>query len=897
MPRSVCLAIALCVAIVTTSFGAPKKTTKAQSATEDSARISLHNGWSLQSSCKVEAKGEQISAPGFKTQGWHKATVPTTVVAALVADKTYPDPYYGLNLKSFPGMDYSSKEFFANQPMPEDSPFRCSWWYRTDFRLPAAAGKATWLHLDGVNYRAHIWVNGKKIADAKDVAGTFRIFEFDVSNFVHAGANGLAIEVSAPTEHDLAITWVDWNPTPPDKDMGLWKDVYLTHSGAVALRHPFVTSKLGDENKSAALTASADLHNSTDAAVKGELRAEIAGIRVSQQVEVPAGEWTTVTFTPEQFPQLNMKNPKLWWPYQMGEPHLYDAKFSFAVGGNVSDAANFKFGVREITSEMNDKGYRLFKINGRNILVRGGGWSSDMLLRLSPERLRKELDYTKDMGLNTIRQEGKLERDEFYDMADKMGILLMPGWCCCDMWEHWKEWTPETNQIAGDSLKDQVYRLRNHASILVWLYGSDNPPPAEVETMYRKILADEHWPNPAVSSASQTPTSVTGNSGVKMTGPYDYVPPNYWLMDKEAGGAYGFNTETSPGPAIPPLESLKKFIPAEHLWPIDEYWNYHAGGERFTTIGIFTKGLEERYGKPADLNDFLRKSQAMAYEGERAMFEAYARNKYNSTGVIQWMLNNGWPSTIWHLYDYYLVPAGGYFGTKKACETLHVQYSYDDDSVAVINGFDHPVNGVMATAQIYDVNSALKNSRTAKLDLAADSSTKAFDLPKVEGITTTYFLSLQLKDSAGKLLSENFYWLSTKPDVMNWAGRTDTDYTPQASFEDVTALNNLPQVKLVVHERHETQGGQSTLHVSIENPSKSLAFMVALRLTNGTAGDDIVPIFWEDNYFSLLPGESREVSGRYEIANAKGATPVLQVGGWNVAPATISAKAAPANKK
>lgn len=894
---SSCHGFVVLFALSAMAAAAPQKATTASSAPPTSSRISLHDGWSLQSSCKISATGEQISAPGFNAQGWHKATVPTTVVAALVADKTFPDPYYGMNLKSFPGMDYSSKEFFANQPMPEDSPFRCSWWYRTDFRLPAAGKQATWLHLDGVNYRANVWVNGKKVADAKDVAGTFRIFEFDVSKLVHAGANGLAIEVSAPTEHDLAITWVDWNPTPPDKDMGLWKDVYLTHSGPVALRHPFVTSKLGDGNKSAALTVSADLHNDTDAPVKGELRAEVAGIRASQQVEVPAGEWKTVTFTPEQFSQLNIKGPKLWWPYQMGEPYLYDAKFSFAIGGKVSDAANFKFGVREITSELTEKGYRLFKINGRNILVRGGGWSSDMLLRLSPERIRKEMEYTKDMGLNTIRQEGKLERDEFYDMADRMGILLMPGWCCCDMWEHWKEWTAETNRIAGDSLKDQVYRLRNHPSILVWLYGSDNPPPAEVETMYRKILTDEHWPNPAISSASQTPTSVTGNSGVKMTGPYDYVPPNYWLTDKEAGGAYGFNTETSPGPAIPPLESLKKFIPEKHLWPIDEYWNYHAGGERFTTINIFTKGLEERYGKPADLSDFLRKSQAMAYEGERAMFEAYARNKYNSTGVIQWMLNNGWPSTIWHLFDYYLVPAGGYFGTKKACEMLHVQYSYDDDSVAVINGFNHAVNGVTATAQIYDVNSVLKDSRTAKLDLAADSSTKAFDLPKVQGITTTYFLRLQLKDSDGKLVSENFYWLSTKPDVMNFAGRTDTDYTPQASFEDVTALNNLPQVKLVVHERRETRDGDNIVHVSVQNPGKTLAFMVALRLTQGQGGDDVVPIFWEDNYFSLLPGESREVSGRYEVANAKGAASVLQVGGWNITPATVRAEAAQANKK
>jgi exo-1,4-beta-D-glucosaminidase len=486
------------------------------------------------------------------------------------------------------------------------------------------------------------------------------------------------------------------------------------------------------------------------------------------------------------------------------------------------------------------------------------------------------------MGLNTIRQEGKLEQDEFFDMADEMGILVMPGWCCCDMWEHWGEWTPENFKVAVASLQDQVYRLRNHASVLVWLYGSDNPPPAEVEKMYLKILQDEQWPNPAVSSASQAPTSVTGASGVKMTGPYDYVPPNYWLADKEAGGAYGFNTETGPGPAIPPLESLKKFIPADHLWPIDEYWNFHAGGERFSTIDIFRRGMNERYGKPESLPDFLRKSEAMAYEGERAMFEAYARNKYDSTGVIQWMLNNGWPSLIWHLYDYYLVPAGGYFGTKKACETVHVQYSYDDNSVAVINGEQQAVSAVKVSAKLYNLDAALKGSREATLDLPADSAKKAFDLPAIADLNTTYFLQLELRDSSGRELSNNFYWLSTKPDVLDWKGREDTVYTPQSGFADITGLNQLPQVKLAVSSRAVSDA----VRVTVKNPTKSIAFMVQLRLT-GASGDDIVPVFWDDNYFSLLPGESRDVTARYDNSAVK-KQPRLQVAGWNVTPSTAA---------
>src|SRR5437660_12709099 len=233
-----------------------------------------------------------------------------------------------------------------------------------------------------------------------------------------------------------------------------------------------------------------------------------------------------------------------------------------------------------------------------------------------------------------------------------------------------------------------------------------------------------------------------------MEGPYEWVPASYWLLDKEAGGAHGFATEISPGPAVPPLESLQRMIPKEHLWPIDEYWNYHAGGGQFKNIKVFTDALNSRYGAAKDVRDYALKSQLMTYEGQRAMFEAYAGNRYRSTGVIQWMLNNAWPSLIWHLYDYYLMPAGGYFGTKKACEPVHVQYSYDDNSVAVINGTYVTVQGAKVSAKIYDIDAKEKGSREVTIDLDADSSTKAFDLPTPDGLTTTYFVRLALHDAA-----------------------------------------------------------------------------------------------------------------------------------------------------
>jgi len=876
----VCLAVFL--------FGSAMMLRAAETPMATANVVSLNSGWQIQSSCEVKAAGEQISAAGFAATGWHKTTVPNTVVGALVDDKTYPDPTYGTNLKNLPGMNYSSATFFALQDMPEGSPFKCSWWWRKEFSVPASgAGKHLALHFPGLNYRANVWVNGKKIADAKDVVGTYRIFEFDVTPALKPGAaNAVALEIFAPGKDDLGITWVDWNPTPADKDLGIWKEVSLTMSGPVAIRHPFVSSKLDAEYKSAELTLSAELRNDSGAAAKGTLSAEVDGKLLKQAVELAAGETKVVRFDAATYPQLKFSSPKLWWPYTVGTPNLYTAKFSFVADGKTSDSASIKFGIREVTSELTDKGHRLFKINGHKILIRGAAWAPDMFLRPMSKKMDADLRYVKHMGLNTIRLEGRIDRDEFFDKTDEMGILVMPGWTCCDAWERWEVWTDETRAVAAGSMKDQALRLRTHPSVYVWLYGSDNPPPAAVERMYLDILKAAEWPNPSVSSASEQPTPVTGSSGVKMTGPYEYVPPVYWYADKEAGGAHGYNTETSPGPAIPTLESVKKFIPKEHLWPMDDVWNYHAGGERFTNVNVFTDGLARRYGAPKSLEDYERKAQAMTYDGQRAMFEAYGRNKYVSTGVIQWMLNNSWPSLIWHLYDYYLVPGGGYFGTKKAMEPLHVQYDYADHAVAVVNDTYEAHKGMKVVAKVFNLEGKEIASHDEKVDVPADASVKAFDLPKGEGLTMTFFAKLQMFDPAGKLVSDNFYWLSAKEDTLDWKHRRDTVYTPQAEFGDLSGLETLPAVAVTTATTFAPTGGSVT--TTITNAGKGVAFMAHLRLVDAK-DEDVVPVFWSDNYVTLLPGEKRALTAKFAASTPQGLKVVCD--GWNVTPAA-SGKAA-----
>jgi exo-1,4-beta-D-glucosaminidase len=848
------------------------------------ATTSLDGIWSLCSSADIHDKGDIVSQGTYNSDSWMSATVPTTVMAALVKANIFSDPDFGMNLRETPGVTYPIGYNFSNIPMPPGSPFQVSWWYRRVF--PAASNsKRHWLRFDGINFRANLWINGRKVADAHDLAGMWRIFDFDVTDFLSKSEeNAIAVEVFPPTPHDLANTFADWNPMPPDKNMGIWRSVYLTDSGPVRIQFPQVLSKVSPELEHARLTVTADIENSEFTALTGQLKGTIGKVVFSIPWTLAAQQRKTITFDALEFSQ-----PRLWWPVNMGDQNLYALKLEAEVNGQISDSSESSFGIREVTAELLDqdasipggkegipKKNLLFKVNGRKILIRGGGYTFDMLLRSSPDRQDAELDYVRDMHLNAVRLEGKLEDEHFLHLADEKGILVMAGWTCCDHWEKWKSWDAEDYAIAKASLRDQIRRLRNHPSVFVWLNGSDNHPPPGQEERYIGTLKELNWPNPYISSATSAVSKYSGESGVKMLGPYDYVSPTYWLTAHSLGGAYGFNTETGPGPAVPPVESLTRFLPPEHLWPIDSWWSYHAGGGEFRTLNVFNEAMNKRYGPPANLDDYTLRAQVMAYEGERAMFEAFGRNKYVATGVIQWMLNNAWPSIIWHLYDYYLRPGGSYFGAKKGCEPLHIQYSYDDASVDVVNSYRQDFQGLSATAQVYNLDLREKFSKSITFDSKADASDRLFTIPPIADLSETYFVRLSLKDAKGSVLSNNFYWLPRQQDVLDFAKST-WYLTPTKTFGSLQGLNRLPKVKV----ERQLSVSDTTARVALTNTGTALAFAVEVRLLDGSH-EEILPVRWDDNYIALMPGETRILDAHFQ-GNDWNKKPLnVLVRGWNV---------------
>ncbi len=838
--------------------------------------VKLNRGWFISSSEKVIDNGSQISSPEYSDKGWYPATVPSTVMGALVNDHVYRDVFVGDNLKNI-----------------STAQFKIPWWYRTEFKLSKDdKSKTIKLEFDGIIYRANIWLNSRLISKEDSTKGVYRRFEFDISNVVKPGEkNILAVEVFPPKPGEPSVGFADWNPEPPDNNMGIWREVKLKISGDVSVNYSFIISKINLKTlKSAELTVSTELLNNSSKKVSGMLTGEIGKIKFSKKINLAPSEKSLITFTPEDFPQLKIENPRLWWTYNLGKPELYKLMMKFDIDGKISDAAETSFGIREVSDYINKEGYREYKLNGKKILILGGGWVDNLFLKSNYKNLKAQIDYVKQMGLNAIRLEGIWgENSDLYNLCDKKGILIMVGWSC--QWEndeffgkHVDEFggikSPDDMNMIAQSWEDQIKWLRNHPSIFVWLYGSDLIPRPELEKKYQIILKRDDPTRPFLASAGEHESAITGKTAVKMRGPYDYVPPVYWWIDKNKGGAFGFNTEVGPGAEVPPIESIRKMIPKNDLWPIDSVWNFHCAKNTFGNLNDYNDAMDNRLGTPRTLDDYCTKAQYLNYENTRAMFEANVANKYNATGLIHWMLNAAWPKLWWQLYDYYLLPGGAFYGTKKACEPVHILYNYGDSGIVAVNNTLKHQNNLMAKVQILNFNLIKKYSKNIYVNLSPDKSVEILKLPLINDLNETYFVDLKLF-SGKKIVSSNFYCLSTKPDVLDTT-KTTWYVTPTKEYADLTELNKLKKVHLTVNSKFISLKGKNEVETELFNNTDKLAFQIVLSITKGKNGESVLPIFWDDNYFSLLPGEKRIIKGYFYKEDLKGKQPTIKVTGWNI---------------
>ncbi len=835
--------------------------------------VALGSGWRLQDVAKVPQPGAQVSVAGFDTTGWYAATVPGTILTSLVNDRVYPEPLYGENERP--------------EIIPE-SLVHTSYWYRTVVRIPSAyKDRHVWLNFDGINFSAEVWVNGAQVGTTR---GAFVRGNFDVTAQVKPGENAVvAVLVTpepnpgVPHEHTLrngvgpnggvtaldgptflsTIGW-DWLDAVRDRDTGICQKVFLSATGPVQLRDPFVSTDLPlPKTDSSDVTVATTLYNVRDQPVAGEIRGTIGSIAFERQVTLAPNSSQQITFDAKDTPALHMEHPRLWWPNGYGAQPMYKLHLEFRTGPTISDEQDVEFGVRKISYSVPGTDTLTISVNGALIFIRGGDWGLDEALKRIPrERLDTEIRLHKLANLNLIRNwVGQSTGEDFYELCDKYGLLV---------WDEFFQPNPLDGPDPNDvptyvaNVKDKVLRYRNHPSILLWCARNEGDPPPEIDAALRALLAEVdptriYWPNS------------TDGPGVRSHGPY------YWRAPREFYTVTDdfFKTETGSA-SIPTLESIRGMMPQKDWETINDDWAAHDLAKGNQHGDLYPLILAGRYGKFLNLADFVRKAQLANYEAFRAMYEG--RNAllfHPTTAVITWMSNPAQPSFVWQIYHYDLEPMSSYFAVMRASELEHIQYNEATGHVQVINNMPVAEAKLRAHVGVYNLDGSLASEHETEFDAAPDVATDLGTIDLPAAVSAVHFIKLDLRGASGQLLSTNFYWRAQPDDPDN-----------------LTALSQMPMVKLTatVETPKENLAGQRRLRVILHNPTKSIALMAHVQLRR-RSGERVLPVFYSDNYVSLVPGETKTIEMEAAASEFKGETALIVVDGWNVtvAPAPFAA--------
>jgi hypothetical protein len=839
----------------------------------------LGSGWQLQDVAKVPQAAAQVSQAGFDTAGWYAATVPGTVLTTLVNNHVYPEPLYGEN----------------NRPeIIPDSLVHTSYWYRTTIQVPASyKHRQVWLNFDGINYSADVWVNGTQVGS---IRGAFIRGNFDITAQVKPGKDAVIAVLVAPQPHPgiphehtlragigpnggvsaidgptfLCVLGWDWIPAIRDRDSGIWQKVTLSASGPVLVKDPLVTTDLPlPRTDSSDVTVEATVENTSDKSESGVLEGTIESIAFSQPVTLAAHAKQLIKFDPKSTPALHIANPRLWWPNGYGPQNLYPLHLDFKIDNEVSDARDLEFGVRKISYTVPGTDTLTISVNGVQVFIRGGDWGLDEALKRIPrERLEAQIRLHQLANLNMIRNwVGQSTSEDFYALCDKYGIMV---------WDEFFQPNPGDGPNPTDldtyiaNVRDKILRYRNHPSIVLWCARNEGYPPPEIDAALRKVLAE-------LEPTRRYQPSSTDGAGVRSHGPYSWREPRefYHVTDDY------FKTETGTV-SVPTLESIHGMMPKKDWETINDDWAEHDFAAGNSGSQDYRDEIAGRYGPLRNLADFVRKAQMANYEAFRAMYEG--RNAvlfHPTTAIITWMSNPAQPSFVWQIYHYDLEPMSSFFGVMHASELVHIQLNEATGHVQVINNFAQPVQNAKARIEIYSLEGALAAQKEIPVNADADHATDLGELELPDSITNTYFVRLELADANGKPLSQNFYWRAVP-----W------------NANDLTALNKLPKVALTAQVDRKDAGGNRILTVTLRNPTKSIVLMAHLQLRR-KSGERVLPVFYSDNYISLVPGETRTVTIEAALSDFHNEDALLVFDGWNatVEPASFDGASVGPNRE
>lgn len=870
----------------------------------------LTGGWELREAHRLSDPGE-----------WYDATVPGTVLTTLVDQGIYPDPFWGLNNLQIP-----------------DTLCRMDWVYRCAFPSPALkSGQRAVLLFNGINYKAQVRINGHL---AGTIEGAFSRGRFDVTPHLRSdGRNDLTVWIHPP--HNPGIpqeanrenhgpnggilcldgpTFIcsegwDWMPGIRDRNIGIWQDVRLLLTGVVELEDPFVKTDLPlPDTTSVALSLQTTLVNHSARKEPVRMRLQIDPcLDTTVDLELAPGERRPLLLDADRLRALVLRNPRLWWPNGYGDQALYRMKISLSSlsTSEVLDVKEVRFGVRELEYELTGhtsaggqvrfcynpldacrdgqpsfdnlarratpegyftplllkapgrpgitpltdeamESFMVVRVNGQRIFCKGGNWGmDDMMKRVSRERLEPYFRLHKEQHFTMIRNwTGESTEEVFYELCDEYGILVFN-----DFWMSTEGYNlaPADNRLFLNNVRETVKRFRNHPSLAVWCPRNEGFAPDALEQGIASILLQED------GSRHYLPSSIRMNT--TKSGPWNYCPPASFFSF-----AHGFDTEVG-SPSLPPATTLRKMMAAEDTWPIGDAWYYHDflmglwGDAPF--MENYKQAIDTQLGASTTLDDFCRKAQLINYDSYRAIFESWnSRMWKNTSGVLLWMSHPAWPSMVWQTYTHDYDTPGAYYGAKEACRPLHIQLNPLTRSVDVVSTSLHTPPVLTAEASLYTLNgkrtsvqrqavkALLPNTRMHALTL--DSTAIA----RISG--ELYFVKLVLRDAKGRLRDENTYWFPAVP------GQT------------LEALNTLPVVAPVVRVlSHRREGDQMKGSVKVTNTSSVPAIGIRLYI------DDVLPAYFDEGYFTLMPGESKEVKFAYPAAAAPGSLRI-RTDGYNV---------------
>ncbi|PWJ57206.1 glycosyl hydrolase family 2 [Dyadobacter jejuensis] len=851
----------------------------------------LNKGWFGSPIEKVKDSGVKISQPGYSLKSWKPAVVPGTVLTTQLENKEIPDPFFGLNNEKIPDIFDTGNDFYT-------------YWFVKDFTEQAKAGEQVYLHFRGVNYSFEVYLNGKKITQERP-EGMFLRRSYNITEALQKnGSNRLAVIVFPPdvvgeanggqggdgriaknVAHQYVAGW-DWIQPIRDRNTGIWDKVIIEKTGKVNLKNPHVITmvpgirKPGESQNPALIRVSTELENATATAVTGTVSYTIAGKTVSKTVTVKANGTMEV-----DLPELNLENPKLWWPHGYGEAYLYPMDLKFVENGVVSDQETLQVGIREIKAETNahTNSKQIF-VNGQKIFIKGANWIvSDAMLRFTDARYDAEIRFHRDMNLNLIRIWGGAltERPEFYQACDQYGLLVMQDfWGSGDCNGRWldpkkkdDQWVrrqyPDDHGLFLESAADQIKMIRNHASLAMWCGGNEITLPQDIMFPLRDSILPQldgtRWFVDYSNSDDMSFNFLGGNGD----GPYGIQPLDRFFSHR----TWPFNSEIG-SVGVGDAVSLKRFLPAENQVPpiynpltrkekVDPVWAYHK------YIG-YEQHLQP-YGKIADMEDFGRKAQLVNFDQYRSMMEGFTAHMWDwYTGMMIWKTQNPWTALRGQMYDYYLDPNACLYGLKSGSEPLHIFLNRADSTVMIANNsFEHAYDQMMVLTA-YDMQGNATSLGQSFVEMGPTTVRPILSLSKAikeKALKEGMFLSLRLLDLNKKVVSDNFYWLA--------------DGEGQYS-----GLSSMAPVKPVVETKLLAKGKVAvTLTNAKGNP---VAFFNRLSIVNSDSKERLLPVFYEDNYVSLLPGESKTVVIEYPTTSSK--RPVVALEGWNVSEQFIPIK-------